>query len=97
MNPEVYTQRQKLILISRFVPLVENNVNMIEFGPRATGKTYFYRNISFYTRIYSGGVEHLLSYFTISSIVASIYPADKKDFRLNPYRVFGVNGAKPRY
>ena len=33
----------------------------------------------------------------ITSIVASIYPADKKDFRLNPYRVFGVNGAEPRY
>jgi ATP-dependent Lon protease len=55
LNPEVYTQRQKLILISRFIPLVENNVNLMEFGPRATGKTYFYRNISFYTRIISGG------------------------------------------
>ena len=32
-----------------------------------------------------------------TSIVASIYPADKKDFRLNPYRVFGVNGAESRY
>jgi len=56
LNPEVYTQKQKLILISRFIPLVENNVNLMEFGPRATGKTYFYRNISFYTRIISGGV-----------------------------------------
>jgi ATP-dependent Lon protease len=55
LNPEVYTQKQKLILISRFIPLVENNVNLMEFGPRATGKTYFYRNISFYTRIISGG------------------------------------------
>ncbi len=55
LNPEVYTQKQKLILISRFIPLVENNVNLAEFGPRATGKTYFYRNISFYTRIISGG------------------------------------------
>ena len=56
LNPEVYTERQKLILVSRFVPLVENNINMMEFGPRATGKTYFYRNISFYTRIIAGGV-----------------------------------------
>jgi len=55
LNPEVYTQRQKLILISRFIPLVENNINLMEFGPRATGKTHFYRNISFYTRIISGG------------------------------------------
>jgi ATP-dependent Lon protease len=55
LNPDVYTQKQKLILISRFIPLVENNVNLMEFGPRATGKTYFYRNTSFYTRIISGG------------------------------------------
>jgi ATP-dependent Lon protease len=55
LNPAVYNQDQKLILISRFIPLVENNVNLMEFGPRATGKTYFYRNISFYTRIISGG------------------------------------------
>ena len=56
LNPEIYTEKQKLILISRFIPLVENNVNLMEFGPRATGKTYFYRNISFYTRIISGGI-----------------------------------------
>jgi conserved hypothetical protein TIGR02688 len=55
LNPQIYTQRQKLLLISRFIPLLENNINLMEFGPRATGKTYFYRNISFYTRIISGG------------------------------------------
>ncbi|MEM4317988.1 MAG: BREX system Lon protease-like protein BrxL [Candidatus Nitrosocaldus sp.] len=55
LNPEVYTQEQKLLLITRFIPFVENNVNLMEFGPRATGKTYFYRNISFYSRIISGG------------------------------------------
>jgi len=37
------------------VPLVEGNVNLVELGPRATGKTYLYRNISYYTRIYAGG------------------------------------------
>lgn len=55
LNPSIFETDQKLILISRFIPLVENNVNILEFGPRATGKTYFYRNISFYTRIISGG------------------------------------------
>ena len=55
LNPEVYTRRQKLLLITRFIPVVENNINVLELGPRATGKTYFYRNISFYTRIISGG------------------------------------------
>lgn len=56
LNPQVYNERQKLILISRFISIVENNINLMEFGPRATGKTYFYRNISFYTRIISGGL-----------------------------------------
>jgi ATP-dependent Lon protease len=56
LNPEVFNERQKLIMVSRFVPLVEPNVNLMEFGPRASGKTYFYRNISFYTRIISGGL-----------------------------------------
>ncbi len=55
LNPEVYTERQKLLLMTRFTPLVENNVILLEFGPKATGKTYFYRNMSFYTRIISGG------------------------------------------
>ncbi len=55
LNPQVYSVRQKLLLLFRLVPLVEANVNLMELGPRATGKTYLYRNISYYTRIYAGG------------------------------------------
>jgi len=55
LNHNRYSKRQKLLLISRLIPLVENNVNVMEFGPRATGKTYIYRNISPYTRIFAGG------------------------------------------
>lgn len=55
MNPDAYDERTKLIYISRLIPLVENNVNMMELGPRATGKSYLYKNISYYTRLYSGG------------------------------------------
>ena len=55
LNPSMYSERQKLLLIVRLVPLIEGNVNLIELGPRATGKTYLYRNISYYTRIYAGG------------------------------------------
>ena len=54
----------------------------------------------FYAEKYEHPNIHEWSQYTIlkcTSIVASIYPADKKDFRLNPYRVFGVNGAEPRY
>jgi len=55
LNPSVYDKESKLILLSRLVPLVESNTNIIELGPKGTGKTYLFRNISAYTRIISGG------------------------------------------
>jgi len=55
LNPSMYGERQKLLLLIRLVPLIESNVNLMELGPRATGKTYLYRNVSYYTRIYAGG------------------------------------------
>lgn len=55
LNHERYDLRQKLVLLTRLVPLVENNVSLLELGPRATGKTYVYRNVTYYTRIFSGG------------------------------------------
>jgi len=55
LNPENMLRRQKLLYISRCIPLVETNVNMIELAPRETGKTYLYRNISYYAHVLSGG------------------------------------------
>lgn len=55
LDPEKLTRRAKLLYLTRCVPLVESNVNMIELGPRETGKTYLYRNISYYARVLSGG------------------------------------------
>jgi len=55
VNPDVYSPRGKLLYISRLIPLVEQNVNLIELGPRATGKSFLFRNISYYVRLYSGG------------------------------------------
>jgi len=55
LNHERYSFRQKLVFLTRLVPLVEGNMNLMEFGPRATGKTYVYRHVSHYTRIFSGG------------------------------------------
>lgn len=56
LNAEQYEPRQKVLLLMRLVPLVEANVNLVELGPKATGKTFFYRNASFHARIISGGV-----------------------------------------
>jgi ATP-dependent Lon protease len=55
LDPSVYGSRQKMLLLSRLVPVIESNVNIAEFGPRQTGKTYLYRNVSNYVRIISGG------------------------------------------
>lgn len=55
LNPEIYTDEQKLLLLLRLVPLVESNCNVLELGPKATGKTFLYRNISYSTRLIAGG------------------------------------------
>jgi ATP-dependent Lon protease len=55
LDPARMSRREKLIYISRAVPLVEANHNMIELGPRETGKTYLFRNVSYYAHVVSGG------------------------------------------
>ena len=55
LNPAVYSENQRLLMLMRLVPLVESNCNLLELGPKATGKTYLYRNISYSTRLISGG------------------------------------------
>lgn len=54
LNYENYSRREKFILLSRLIPMVENNVFMMEFGSPGTGKTYVYENISSYSRVISG-------------------------------------------
>jgi len=55
VNPSAYSRREKLLYLTRLVPLAEPNVNLMELGPRATGKSFVYKNISYYVRLYSGG------------------------------------------
>jgi ATP-dependent Lon protease len=55
LNPEPLSRREKLLYLLRMVPLVEQNTNTIELAPRETGKTYLYRNISYYAHVLSGG------------------------------------------
>ena len=55
LNPQKLSRREKLLYLCRCIPLVENNVNMVELAPRETGKTYLYRNISYYAHVLSGG------------------------------------------
>jgi len=55
LDPSGMARRQKLLYLCRCIPLVETNVNMVELAPRETGKTYLYRNISYYAHVLSGG------------------------------------------
>jgi ATP-dependent Lon protease len=48
-------RRTRLLLLARMVPLVERNVNLIELGPRQTGKTFLLRNLSPRVFVVSGG------------------------------------------
>jgi len=55
LDPSPMTHREKLLYLCRCIPLVETNYNTVELAPRETGKTYLYRNISYYARVISGG------------------------------------------
>jgi len=54
-NPHRFTREQTLYILTRFIPLVESNSNLMELGPRGTGKTFGLRNISPYSFVISGG------------------------------------------
>lgn len=57
MEPEHphFDQRRKLLHMLRLVPLVERNYNLVELGPRGTGKSFVYQQISPYCHLVSGG------------------------------------------
>jgi len=68
LNPDAYGDRQKLLLLLRLVPLVEPNCNILELGPKATGKTFLYRNMSYSTRLISGGrVSPAILFYNIAT------------------------------
>lgn len=62
-EPTVLEQRQKLHLIERMVPLAERNYNLCELGPRGTGKSHIYTEISPYAALISGGQTTTASLF----------------------------------
>ncbi len=54
--PEAFpNRRHRFLLLARLIPLVERNVNVIELGPRQTGKTFLLRNVSPRVFTLSGG------------------------------------------
>jgi ATP-dependent Lon protease len=55
LEPTLMEQRLKMLLLTRFIPFVEKNYNFIELGPRGTGKSYAFSEMSPYCILISGG------------------------------------------
>lgn len=54
-NAEGVSERIKMLLLSRLIPMVENNFNFIELGPRSTGKSFVFKELTPYAVLISGG------------------------------------------
>ena len=54
-NPHAVNHHQKMLLITRLIPLAEPRVNIMELAPKATGKSFVYDNLSRYARVIGGG------------------------------------------
>jgi ATP-dependent Lon protease len=55
LEPSGMTERNRDAMLLRMVPFVENNYNLVELGPRGTGKSHLYQQISPYAHLVSGG------------------------------------------
>ena len=63
MEPTKLSPRVKWLLLARLIPLVENNFNLCELGPRSTGKSHIYREISPNSILVSGGQTTVANLF----------------------------------
>lgn len=63
MEPDMLSYREKWLLLARMIPLVENNFNLCELGPRSTGKSHIYKEISPNSILVSGGQTTVANLF----------------------------------
>ena len=63
MEPDKFTYREKWLLLTRIIPLVENNFNLCELGPRSTGKSHLYKEVSPNSILVSGGQSTVANLF----------------------------------
>jgi len=63
MEPDVLSYREKWLLLARMIPLVENNFNLCELGPRSTGKSHLFKEISPNSILVSGGQTTVANLF----------------------------------
>ena len=63
MEADKFSEREKWLLLARMIPLVENNFNLCELGPRSTGKSHLYKEISPNSILVSGGQTTVANLF----------------------------------
>ena len=63
MEADKFYYREKWLLLARMLPLVENNFNLCELGPRSTGKSHLYKEISPNSILVSGGQTTVANLF----------------------------------
>ncbi|MFI3253645.1 MAG: protease Lon-related BREX system protein BrxL [Eubacteriales bacterium] len=63
MESDKFTEREKWLLLARMIPLVENNYNLCELGPRSTGKSHIFKEISPNSILVSGGQTTVANLF----------------------------------
>ena len=63
MEPEKLSERARWLLLARMIPLVENNFKLCELGPRSTGKSHIYKEISPNSILVSGGQTTVANLF----------------------------------
>ncbi|ODU42538.1 protease Lon-related BREX system protein BrxL [uncultured Aquimonas sp.] len=67
MEPAGLSERQKDALLLRMVPFVERNYNLVELGPRGTGKSHLFQQVSPYAHLISGGKATVAKMFVNNS------------------------------
>jgi len=65
-NPEFYNERQKILLISRLIPMVEPRYNLVELAPKGTGKSFVFDNMSRYVAVRSGQITPAVLFYNDS-------------------------------
>lgn len=67
LEPSVMDERAQDMLLLRLVPMVERNYNLVELGPRGTGKSHLFQQISPYAHLISGGKATVAQMFVNNS------------------------------
>ena len=67
LEPSHFSRRQKLHYLVRLIPLAEANYNLVELGPRETGKSYGYQELSPYTILLTGPTTVANLFFNMAS------------------------------